>query len=136
MGYRVKIFCVGRPHLPYLKIWLESYEKRLFGLCSIEWIIVKSDDELKKRLIKVPYVCLDVLGEIHTSESFSRWIERSSSWNFVIGGATGLPKSVLEGAEESISLSKLTFPHEMVRLLLMEQLYRAFEINKGSPYHK
>ena len=136
MGYKVRIFCVGRAHLPYLREGIASYEKRLSGHCSFEWIILKTDAELKKKLIGVSYSCLDVLGVAHTSVSFSKLIEGNLWWNFVIGGAEGLTQSVVDGADRLISLSNLTFPHEMVRLMLIEQIYRALEISRGSPYHK
>ncbi len=136
MGYKIKIYCVGRPHPPHLKEAIESYAKRLSGHCLLEWIILKKDLDLEKKLSNLSYTCLDVLGVAHTSVSFSKMIEGALSWNFVIGGAEGLPQAIIDGADRLISLSNLTFPHEMVRLMIIEQIYRAFEIAKGSPYHK
>jgi 23S rRNA (pseudouridine1915-N3)-methyltransferase len=79
-------------------------------------------------------------GEPWTSVDLSQWTARweleSRDIAFAIGGAEGLPHAVLERAERIFSLSRLTFPHELARLLLYEQLYRAYTIRRGEPYHR
>ena len=136
MGYKVHIFCVGRKHPSYLNEALKSFEKRLLGSCSLEWIVLKTDKELIEKLRGKSYYCFEVLGKEYTSEAFSALVCKSAHWNFVIGGAEGIPQEVKRGAKGEISLSSFTFPHEIVRLLVLEQIYRAFEIGKNSPYHK
>ncbi len=127
---------MGRRHPAVLADAIGSYEKRIKGHVSLEWVILKSDKELEERLASKEYYCFDVLGKDYTSESFSKLLTSKMHWNFVIGGASGLPKEVVKGARALISFSKFTFPHEIVRLLVVEQIYRAFEIGRGSPYHK
>ena len=136
MKYRVKVFCVGRPHRGWLKDSINSYEKRLRSTCVIQWLILKSTDELKEKLKSIKYYCFDVTGGEYTSESFSKLIKDKVHWNFVIGGACGIPSSILQESKGLISLSRFTFTHEIVRLLITEQIYRALEIAKGSAYHK
>ncbi|MCH9621941.1 MAG: Ribosomal RNA large subunit methyltransferase H [Chlamydiia bacterium] len=136
MRFKIKVYCVGRAHRGWLKEALETYEKRLTSRCLFEWVIVKSGKELKEKLSSLSYFCLDPLGKSHTSESFSNLIENKVSWNFVIGGAEGLCLEVKQNAQGLISFSKMTFPHEFVRLLIIEQIYRAIEITNHTPYHK
>lgn len=86
-------------------------------------------------------VALDVKGRSLTSEQFAQFLEKEftaagARVSFFIGGSDGLPPEILEKASSRISLSALTFTHQITRLVLMEQLYRACEILKGSPYHK
>lgn len=125
-----------------MKEALDEYSKRLEPILSIQWILAKDDSQLIALLSKESaYIALDPKGKMLTSEDFSTWLihhfeSGGSRLNFVIGGAEGLPASIAEGAEAKISLSKLTFTHQLTRLILLEQIYRAFEIDKGSKYHK
>jgi 23S rRNA (pseudouridine1915-N3)-methyltransferase len=84
-------------------------------------------------------VLLDERGKSYTSKDFSAYLERASmtysSMVFVIGGAYGFDQSVLDRADAKLSLSEMTFSHQLIRLIFMEQLYRAFTIIKGEPYH-
>lgn len=136
MAYKIKIFCVGRRHPNYLVEALSSFEKRLKGSCSLEWVILKTDKELEEKLRGLSYYCFEVLGKEYTSCEFSRLVLGKAMWNFVIGGAAGIPEHISKKAKGLLSISKFTFPHEIVRLLIVEQLYRAFEIGRKSPYHK
>ena len=121
---------------------LSEYELRLKPLLSVEWILAKNDAQLKQFLEKEPsYVCLDPLGKQYTSEEFSGALlrmlqEGGSRMQWVIGGAEGLPADIRSRATALISLSRLTFTHQITRLILLEQIYRAFEIDKGTGYHK
>lgn len=85
-------------------------------------------------------VALDAGGRSLTSDAFARWLDRSlqrwASVCFLVGGAEGLPATVRERAGEILSLSTLTLPHELARVLLAEQIYRAFSILRGTPYHR
>ncbi|MBE3576379.1 MAG: 23S rRNA (pseudouridine(1915)-N(3))-methyltransferase RlmH [Limnochordales bacterium] len=85
-------------------------------------------------------IALDSRGESFTSEAFARqldawWVESGARLTFVIGGTLGLAESVRRAARASLSLSRLTFPHELAALILLEQIYRAFRILRGEPYH-
>ncbi len=140
--YKLKIFSISKTKEPWLKDAIEEYSRRLQPILSIEWHLLKTDAQLSQLLSKEPsYVALDPTGKTFTSEDFSSWLvstlfAESSRLSFVIGGAEGLPPEILNNALAKISLSKLTFTHQIARLILIEQIYRAFEIDKGSQYHK
>lgn len=140
--YKLKIFSIGKTKEPWLKQAIEEYSRRLGPILSIQWILAKDDPQLLTLLAKESsYIALDPNGKTFTSEDFSTWIiqtleAESSRLSFVIGGAEGLPKEISKKAIALISLSKLTFTHQLTRLILIEQLYRAFEIEKGTQYHK
>lgn len=136
MRFKINVYCVGRAHKGWLKEGLETYEKRMKSSSIFQWIVLKSDKELKERLSNISYFCLDPLGSFYTSEAFSDLIANQVNSNFVIGGAEGIPQEIKENAKGLISFSKMTFPHEIVRLLIIEQVYRALEIAKNTPYHK
>lgn len=109
---------------------------------SIEWVLAKNDEKLLELAQKEPLLlCLDPKGVSVTSEEFSRLfytslVKGGSRLAFVIGGAEGLPSALKRKSSHLISLSPLTFTHQITRLILLEQLYRALEIQKGSSYHK
>ena len=128
---RIKIISPGKHREPWLIAALAEYEKRLSHTIRLEWVFPK---ELKP--LTEPYCLLDVKGKSLTSESFSSYLQSAPHHTFVIGGAEGPPKEILESATTRISLSPLTLTHQMVRLLLIEQIYRGLEIAKGSAYHK
>lgn len=136
---KIKIASVGKTKEKWLDQALNEYIKRLKPSASVECIWLKDDDQLVNFTGK-DCICLDVKGTMMCSEEFStylhkRVVEGGSRAAFVIGGPDGLPP-VLRNHPLRISLSPLTMTHQLVRLLLLEQIYRAFEILKGSPYHK
>jgi 23S rRNA (pseudouridine1915-N3)-methyltransferase len=139
---KVRVFTIGKNKHSWLEPGLQDYEKRLKGYMSIEWLFFKNDEDMLKAIDKEKnIICLDPKGSSYTSEEFSLRIEKLLSLNgasltFCIGGSDGLPVGIKNQARELISLSKLTFTHQMTRLILIEQLYRAKEISEGSPYHK
>ena len=150
MGLDVRIRMVGRKNGG--EAWLESaysmYDTRLkpSGL-SVTTQYHKNDGELIKGVEadeakNHKVILLDPLGKLCTSEEFSEsmysWLEDGGSrLTFVIGGADGLPSDLKEGRRKGLlSLGKLTFTHQWARVLLVEQIYRASEIRKGSGYHK
>ena len=154
---KIRIIVVGNTKASFLKEGEALYLKRLRRYTPTEWIEVKPEKitkgTLKEKLLaseglsirkkfhtRDHIIVLDVSGREYSSEALSSRIERLS-WEgnplcFVIGGPLGISKEILRKADETLSLSKLTLTHEMSRMLLLEQLYRAFTIMKGEKYHK
>jgi 23S rRNA (pseudouridine1915-N3)-methyltransferase len=131
---KIKIYTIGRCKESWLQEALSEYEKRLSSIAEIEWILAKNFNELK---LPPSYIALDVQGELLDSPTLSkRLMKTGSRLHFLIGDADGLPPTTLQSALFRWSLSPLTFTHQMTRLILLEQLYRAFEIEAGSKYHK
>ena len=95
---------------------------------------------LSKRNIKNKLIILDESGDLYDSQAFARWLNKTiindGNVDFLIGGAFGIDDSIKKVANHKISLSKLTFPHKFIPMLLCEQLYRAFSISNNHPYHK
>lgn len=86
-------------------------------------------------------IALAIEGKMKTSEELADTIDKLATYGkskvtFVIGGSLGLSDTVMKRADEKLSFSKMTFPHQLMRLILVEQIYRAFRINRGEPYHK
>jgi 23S rRNA (pseudouridine1915-N3)-methyltransferase len=154
---KLKFIVVDRTRSPFLKEGESFYLKRLRRYAHTEWVEVKSARIKKgrppqevlsteglsilKRLLPRDYlIALDRSGKVLDSRGLAARIdELSFSHNelaFVIGGPLGLSKDVLQRACETLSLSQLTLTHEMSRLLLLEQLYRAFTILNNEKYHK
>ena len=128
---RIKIISPGKHKEPWLIQALSEYEKRLTREAKVEWIFPKELSIKEER-----YSLLDVHGKNLSSEEFSEFLMSKPSHIFIIGGPEGPPKKIIEGASFKFSLSSMTFTHQLVRLVLLEQIYRGFEIFKGSPYHK
>ncbi len=139
---KIKIYSVGKTKEEWLQSALALYEERLKSSLSFEWILAKNDEQLKQFLEKeTNFICLDPLGKQFSSEEFSHFLQKTiqeahSRLSFVIGGPEGIPAPVKTRAKALLSLSRLTFTHQIARLVLIEQIYRAFEIQKGSSYHK
>jgi 23S rRNA (pseudouridine1915-N3)-methyltransferase len=137
--FKVKVITQGKLKESWLSDALAEYEKRLSPKMKIEWVLVDSSKELITKALQEPsLIALDLQGKALNSVEFSRclftkWGSRPS---FAIGGAEGLSPEILRHAKYQICLSNLTFTHQMVRLILVEQLYRATEIEEGSSYHK
>ena len=140
--HKIKIYSVGKQKEKWLQEALAEYETRLTGVLSVEWILSKTTPQLELLLDKQEhFLCLDPEGRQYTSPEFSssliHWLtQQGSRLNFVIGGAEGLPLSLKRRAAHLLSLSKMTFTHQMTRMILLEQIYRALEIHRGSSYHK
>lgn len=138
---KLKIISVGKTKEDWLEQALQEYIKRLKPTVSIEFIWAKNDEHLLTLVEKEPlYITLDANGTLFSSEEFAKYIhnkfeEGGSRLCMVIGGAEGLPAK-LKDSKHVISLSPMTLTHQMVRLLLLEQIYRSFEIARGSKYHK
>lgn len=152
---RIKLLCVGKTDDPRLRELITYYSARLprhwnFDLVEIPDIKAKqSADLIKKQEAKLLQqqidsgdynILLDENGREYTSRQFSEkmmHLQNASikKINFLIGGAYGFSEEMYSLAQEKISLSKMTFTHQMVRLFLIEQLYRADQILQGKPYH-
>ena len=141
-GPRVRIISPGKTKESWLEEAIGIYTTRLRGTLELECVWVKDDAALLAQVGSAPGGCiaLDPLGKSVTSEQFSELLFSAleaggSRLSFVIGGAEGLPPE-LRAKAQLVSLSRMTFTHQMARLLLAEQVYRAAEIRKGSGYHK
>ena len=147
----IKIICVGKITEKYFINAIEEYKKRLSKYINLEIIelpdynydMVKTKIEegkniLSKILDKDYVVTLDINGKELDSIDLSNFIDKNISRNitFVIGGSNGLSNDVLKRANYSLSFSKLTFPHQLFRILLLEQIYRSFKIIHNESYHK
>ena len=155
---KIRFIVVDRTRSPFLKKGEVFYLERLRRYARVEWIEVKPakitkgrpDGEIKaeeaenitKRLGPRDYpIVLDRTGHQFSSGELASWVEKLSihvgGWVcFIIGGPLGLSDNILSHARKTWSLSRLTLTHEMSRLLLLEQTYRAFTILKGEKYHK
>ena len=141
-GPRVRILSPGKTKESWLEEAIGIYTKRLRSTLELECVWVKDDAALLTQAGSVTGGCiaLDPLGKSVTSEQFSELLfseleAGGSRLSFIIGGAEGLPPE-LRAKAKLLSLSRMTFTHQMARLLLAEQVYRAVEIRKGSGYHK
>ncbi|MDE3046377.1 MAG: 23S rRNA (pseudouridine(1915)-N(3))-methyltransferase RlmH [Verrucomicrobiota bacterium] len=138
--FKVKIYTIGRLKETWLQEALAEYEKRLSRQIGVEWVLAKNERELTEK-IQSPWIALDVRGELVDSVALSKKLlklfsHHGSRLNFLIGGSEGIDPLLLEKSAWRWSLSPLTFTHQMTRLILLEQLYRAIEIDSGSAYHK
>lgn len=140
--YKIRVYSVGRTKEVWLQEALAEYEKRLKPSLSLEWIFAKTDRHLTQFLEKeTGFICLDPKGRQLSSEEFSSHLVTTlsamhSRLCFVIGGAEGIPAAIQSRALSSLSLSRMTFTHQLTRLILVEQIYRALEISRGSAYHR
>lgn len=139
---KVKIYAVGKTKEVWLDQATTEYQKRLSKTLQIEWVIVKDDKALESSLVKEKsYICFDKEGREFSSIELSNFLDqegvkRGARLTFVIGGPEGIPSAICLRASHLLSLSKLTYTHQIVRLILMEQLYRSTQIQKGTKYHK
>ena len=138
----IKILCVGRVKETWLEEAMAEYVRRLSPVAKIETVWVGEDVQLLRLVAKErQIICLDPQGQQLDSLAFAsliqaKLIEGGSRLTFVIGGPDGLPHDLRAGPWTRVSLSSLTFTHQLARLILAEQLYRSFEILRGSPYHR
>ncbi len=154
---RVKLIVVGKTSEAYLQEGEKEYENRLRRFVSFDQVVIpelkgvkslsveqvkqKESDLILKQFAASDYVILlDEKGREFTSQGFSNFFDKKglqgvSSLVFVVGGAFGFHEKVYARSNEKLALSKMTYSHQMVRLIFKEQLYRAFTISKGHPYH-
>lgn len=150
---KINIICVGNLKDKFFIDAAQEYAKRLSRFCDLKIIelkecnsldnieqIKKQEGELILKSVKGYVILLDVKGEQLDSEALASKIQSlsltSSEISFVIGGSYGVSDEVKKIANERISMSKMTFPHRLFRIMLLEQIYRAYTINNGIAYHK
>lgn len=157
----IKIIAVGKIKEKYMMEGIKEYSKRLSKYSNVKIIEVtdeKTSEKLSEReinlikdkegariLSKIPQnayiISLDIKGKQLSSEDLAEKIENLmvngvNNIVFIIGGSLGLADEILEKSNFRLSFSKMTFPHQMMRLILLEQVYRGFRIMRGEPYHK
>jgi len=152
----IRLIWVGRTQEPYLRTGINTYMKKLSHYIKIDsheikpaqyssgtvnkWRRQETENMLKKMDASELNIFLDQNGKHQTSKDLAKCFEKQITYgisraNFFIGGAYGIDKSILPSGIQLLSLSEMTFTHQMVRLFLLEQIYRAFTIIRGVPYH-
>lgn len=157
----VRILCVGKIKEKFYREAISEYSKRLSKYCNLEIVEVndektsensteteiniikdKEGERILKHIKDRDYaIALAIQGKQQDSVAFSKYIENlgvtgNSSICFIIGGSLGLSDAVMKRCNASISFSKMTFPHQLMRVILLEQIYRAMRIMNNEPYHK
>ncbi len=158
---KITVICVGKLKEKYWKEAIEEYSKRLSKYCKLEMIelpdekapetmtraeekqVMQKEGQRILKAIKenALVIALAIEGKMLSSEQLAAQIEKDgvngvSHIIFVIGGSLGLSEEVLQRADRALSFSAMTFPHQMMRVILLEQIYRAMKIIKKEPYHK
>lgn len=158
---KITIYCIGKLKEEYWKCAIAEYSKRISGYCDIEIVEFPDlptpagassaiEEEVKNKecarivakLKQGEYlIALDLGKKEYDSVEFAGHLESAfqkggANISFVIGGSLGLSDELKKRANESVSFGKMTFPHQLARVMLLEQIYRAFKINRGEPYHK
>lgn len=157
----ISVICVGKIKEKYFTMAIDEYKKRLSKYCKLDIIEVSDEktpdnasdnleDLIKRkegeRILKYikddSYVItLEIKGQMPDSVELSKYLEKlgiegKSNVVFVIGGSLGLHSCVSERSDYKLSFSKMTFPHQLMRVVLLEQIYRSYRIINGEPYHK
>jgi len=158
---KITVICVGKVKEAFYRDALAEYGKRLGRYCKLELVEVADErtpdkagegleEQIREReagrilekLREDMFVCtLEIEGKRLSSEGFAGWLEKltvggTSHIAFVIGGSLGLHSSVKRRSQMALSFSDMTFPHQLMRVILLEQIYRCFRIINGEPYHK
>lgn len=143
---KINVVCIGKIKEEYLRSAIAEYLKRLSRFAKVEIKELPEDKTLKDeaepilKAAKGFKIALCVEGEKLSSEGFAQKIkslcDRGEEISIIIGSSCGLDKSVKDIADLKLSFSNMTFPHQLMRVILLEQVYRAFMINSGSEYHK
>ncbi len=158
---KITVITVGKLKEKYLKDAIAEYSKRLSKYCKLEIVEVADEktpdqasevvenhirDKEGERILKYIkedafVITLEIGGQLLSSEEFAEKIEKLgiqgiSHICFVIGGSIGLGQEVLKRSDYALSFSKMTFPHQLMRVILLEQIYRSYRIINGEPYHK
>lgn len=157
---KITVICTGKIKKDYLMKALSDYQNRISNYVKIEIIDIK-DEKINKNMSnkeiiemkeneaerilkllsdKIHVIALDINGENISSDRFSNYlnekIQTETEICFIIGGSLGLSPKIMKRANFTMSFSKLTFPNGLFRIILLEQIYRAFKIIKNEPYHK
>ncbi len=149
----MNIITIGKRHEPWLRDGIERYQRRLIGPWQLTWILLPASHQqteqasrqsesqhILRKIKSSDYVILlDERGKLYDSPALAQQLhhvlQRTHDITFVIGGAYGVSPELLQRADTVWSLSSLVFPHQIVRLLVVEQLYRCQQIIAGHPYH-
>lgn len=155
----INLYCVGKVKEQHLRDAIDEYLKRISKYCSISIIELrdkpipeKSNSTLESQIIEAESneiinklnmssykIALDLTGKQYTSEEFAEKINKiklsNSTISFIIGGSLGLSDDLKRICNEKISFSKMTFPHQLMRVIFLEQLFRSFKINNNEKYH-
>ncbi|MBT2658880.1 23S rRNA (pseudouridine(1915)-N(3))-methyltransferase RlmH [Bacillus sp. ISL-18] len=157
----ISIITVGKLKEKYLRQGIEEYLKRLTAYAKVEMVEVadeKAPEELselemlqvkqkegERILAKISQdtyvIALAIQGKLQSSAELAKNLDQLATYGkskvaFVIGGSLGLSDEVIKRSNEQLSFSRMTFPHQLMRLILVEQIYRAYRINRNEPYHK
>jgi len=140
----LRLLMLGKTRRPEMRAILDDYVKRIGRSCPIEITEVRDADAALKKLDAdraATVVLLDAAGKPHDSNSLAKWLGElrdrgTRELIFLCGDAGGFPENLRRRAQQKLSLSAMTFSHELARVMLAEQLYRAFAILSGSPYPK
>ena len=150
----IKVIAIGSIKEKYLKDAIEEYKKRISKYTNLEIIELKDEglveeskamkleaEKIEKHLNEKDYIItLEIEGKEYNSVEFAEKLRNiqieNSNLVFIIGGSYGLTDSIKEKARVHLSFSKMTFPHQLFRILLLEQIYRAYKINNNESYHK
>ena len=150
----IKIVCVGKIKEKYFKDAIDEYQKRLQKYCKLEIIECNDYDfpdiekikqcekeEILKKINEKDYIItMEIEGKMYSSKELAEQIEKISinyaNITFIIGGSYGLHDDIKKLSKLKLSFSKLTFPHQLFRVILLEQIYRAYKINNNESYHK
>ncbi|GAA4060889.1 23S rRNA (pseudouridine(1915)-N(3))-methyltransferase RlmH [Amphibacillus indicireducens] len=157
----ITIISVGKLKEKYLKLGIDEFTKRLRAYANVKLVEVadekapenlseaemeavkdKEGERILAKLQQDTYlITLEIKGKQLSSEELARKLDQlathgKSNVTFVIGGSLGLSETVMKRSDYALSFSKMTLPHQLMRLVLLEQVYRAFRINRGEPYHK
>lgn len=142
---RIRLIFLGKTRRAECRAMLEDYAARIGRHAEIEVVELREDSAALRRFALDPgdtNVLLDAAGQNRTTADFAKWIRgqrdrgASHALNFLCGGAEGFPESLARQANSKLSLSAMTMPHELARVVLAEQIYRAFTILAGHPYSK
>ena len=155
---KIKVVCVGKIKEKYFADAVKEYEKRLSRYCQFQIkelkeenfndnptesdvkTIIKKEGESILKEIKGKVILLDIKGKEYSSVEFSTlikdFVDKGEEVTFIIGGSYGVSQEVKDKASAKISFSKMTFPHTLFRVMLVEQIYRAYTIINGAKYHK
>ncbi len=157
----IHIVCIGSIKEEYLKAAIKEYEKRLSRYVKIDIIELKDEktidgatqaasdkikrmegERIRKALTDGAYtIALDIKGQMLSSEKLAEHMQKwetasHSNLYFIIGGSIGLSDEILDASDYRLSFSPMTFPHQLMRVILLEQIYRSYKIRMGEPYHK
>lgn len=156
---KIKIVCVGKLKEKYLNDGIAEYTKRISRFARVDIVelsdekipespspaeclaVLKSEGEKIEKHLEGYVISLCIEGNMMSSEELAKKIadiqlDGNSTITFVIGGSLGIEESIKKAARLKLSFSKMTFPHQLMRLILTEQIYRAFKINANESYHK